>query len=62
MDHQDICCKVVKWTDPSQNKNKWWAVVKAVMNFRVAEKKRATISFSSRNLLREFVCLFVTES
>jgi len=39
MDHQDICCKVLKLTDPSQNKNKLWAVINAVMNFRVAKKK-----------------------
>ena len=35
MDPQGNGCKVMNWTDLSQDKKKWWAVVKSVMNFRV---------------------------
>ena len=40
MDLQDIGCKVLNRTDLSQDKNKWWAVVNAVMNFRIAKRKK----------------------
>jgi hypothetical protein len=50
-----LVARVVKWTDLSQDKNNWWAVVKAVMNFRVARKKRATIIVLRWSLLREFI-------
>lgn len=50
-----LVASVVKWTDLSQDKNNWWAVVKTVMNFWVARKKRATIIVLRWSLLREFV-------
>ena len=59
---QDIVCNFMNWTDLSQDENKWCPVVNAVMKFRVAKKKRAAINVLRRTLLREFVCLLVTES
>ena len=35
MDLQEVGCWVVDWFDLSQERDRWWAVVNAVMNLRV---------------------------
>jgi len=35
MDFQELGCEGVKWIDLTWDRNKWRAVVKAMMNFRV---------------------------
>ena len=35
MDIQEVGCEVVDWIDLAQDKDMWWALVNAVMNFRV---------------------------
>ena len=35
MDIQEVECEVVDWIDLAQDKDMWWALVNAVMNFRV---------------------------
>jgi len=34
VDHQDVVCGSMDWFDPAQDRDKWWALVNAVMNFR----------------------------
>jgi hypothetical protein len=35
MDLQDVECKGIDWIDLTQNRERWWALVSAVMNLRV---------------------------
>ena len=35
MDLQEVGCRVMDWTDLAQDWERWWALVKAVMNLRV---------------------------
>jgi hypothetical protein len=32
MDHQEVGCEVMDWIDLDQDRDKWWALVNAVMN------------------------------
>jgi hypothetical protein len=36
MDLQEVGCKDMDWIDRSQDRDKWWALVIAVMNLRVS--------------------------
>jgi hypothetical protein len=35
MDFQDVGCGGTDWIDLAQDRDRWWAVVNAVMNLRV---------------------------
>ena len=35
MDLREVGCKGMDWNDLTQDRNRWWAVVNAVMNLRV---------------------------
>jgi hypothetical protein len=35
MSLHDVGCKGMNWIDLAQDRNRWWALVKAVMNLRV---------------------------
>jgi hypothetical protein len=35
MDHQVVGCRVMHWIDLAQDRDRWWALVSAVMNLRV---------------------------
>jgi len=35
MDLQKVSCGNMDWTDLAQDKDRWWALVSAVMNFWV---------------------------
>jgi hypothetical protein len=34
MDFQEVGCGVMEWIDLAQDKDRWWAVVNAVMNLQ----------------------------
>jgi hypothetical protein len=36
MDPQEVECGVMDWTELAQDRVRWWAIVAAVMNVRVA--------------------------
>ena len=36
MDVQEVDCGGVDWIDVTQDRDRWWALVNAVMNLRVA--------------------------
>jgi hypothetical protein len=40
MDLGEIGCGGVEWIQMVQDRNRWWAVVNAVMNFRVLAPRR----------------------
>jgi hypothetical protein len=35
VNHQEVECRGMDWIDLAQDKDKWWALVNAVMNLRV---------------------------
>jgi hypothetical protein len=35
MNLQEVGCVGMDWIDQAQNRDRWWALVKAVMNLRV---------------------------
>jgi hypothetical protein len=35
MDLQEVGCRDVDWIDVAQDRDRWWALVNAVMNLRV---------------------------
>ena len=35
MDLQEANCEVMDWIDVAQDRDRWWALVKAVMNIRI---------------------------
>jgi hypothetical protein len=35
-DLKDVGCGAMDWIDLAQDRNRWWAVVNAVMNLRVS--------------------------
>ena len=35
MDIQDVRCEGMAWIELAQNRDRWWALVNAVMNLRV---------------------------
>jgi len=35
IDHKDVVCGVMRWIVLAQDKDRWWALVNAVMNLRV---------------------------
>jgi len=35
MDVQEVGCEGMDWIDVSQDRDRWWALVNAVMNFRI---------------------------
>jgi hypothetical protein len=35
MDLQEVGCEVVDWIELAQDRDRWWALIIAVMNFRV---------------------------
>jgi hypothetical protein len=35
MDHHEVGCGGMDWIELAQHRNRWWALVNAVMNFGV---------------------------
>jgi len=35
MDLQEVGCRTMDWIDVAQDRDRWWALVNAVMNLRV---------------------------
>jgi hypothetical protein len=42
MDLQEVGCGVVDWIELAQDRNRWWALVTAVMNLQVPKMQGMT--------------------